>query len=132
MDGSADMLLRTENRPDQQSPQDARGEIARLLTTSFRDGNDVNTTDHDYLVKLVASRTGLSQADAEKRVNDVITQVKTNLDKTRKAAMHIAIWLTLSLFIGAFCAAAAAWEGGGTRDGTWGRSAVVRTATRQA
>ena len=87
----------------------------------MRANNDVSGADRDYLVKTVAARTGLSQADAEKRVNDVMTQAKADLDKARKAAMHTAIWLTLSLFIGAFAAAAAAWEGGGVRDGTWGR-----------
>ena len=40
--------------------------------------------------------------------------------------MHTAIWLTLSLFIGAFCAALAALEGGGTRDGTWGTLPSVK------
>jgi hypothetical protein len=128
MNGYADMLLRSDNRTDQQSVQDSRGEVVRLLTTSFRERNDVNPADRDYLVKLVSSRTGLSQPDAEKRVNDVITQAKAYLDNARKVAMHTAIWLTLSLFIGAFCAALAAWEGGGTRDGTWGRSAVRQTA----
>ena len=116
-----DMLLRSDNRTDQQSLADTRGEVTRLLTTSLRANNDVSATDRDYLVKTVAARTGLSQADAEKRVNDVITQAKADLDKARKAAMHTAIWLTLSLFIGAFAAAAAAWEGGGVRDGTWGK-----------
>jgi hypothetical protein len=128
MNGYVDMLLRSDNRTDQQSVQDSRGEVVRLLTTSFRERNDVNPADRDYLVKLVSSRTGLSQPDAEKRVNDVITQAKAYLDNARKVAMHTAIWLTLSLFIGAFCAALAAWEGGGTRDGTWGRSAIRQTA----
>ena len=75
------------------------------------------------MAKVVAARTGLSQADAEKRVNDVVTQVKADLDAARKAAMQIAIWLTLSLFIGAFSASLAATEGGGLRDGTWGKKA---------
>ena len=44
--------------------------------------------------------------------------------------MHTAIWLTLSLFIGALCAALAAWEGGGTRDGTWGRSVLAKLRPR--
>lgn len=124
MSGYADTLLRSDNRTDQQqSLGDTRGEVVRLLTTDFRQGNDVNTADHDYLVKVVSSRTGLSQPDAEKRVNDVINQAKDNLEKARKAAEHTAIWLTLSLLIGALCAALAAWEGGGTRDGTWRRSA---------
>ena len=130
MTSYADMLLRTDNRTDQQSLADARGEISRLLTTSFRSNNDVNGADRDYLVKTVAARTGLGQADAEKRVNDVMTHVKSDLDKARKAAMHTAIWLTLSLYIGAFAAAAAAWEGGGVRDGTWGRATMRETLAR--
>jgi len=48
----------------------------RLLTTSLRGGNDVNAADRAYLGKVVAARTGLSQADADKRVNDIITQAK--------------------------------------------------------
>ena len=126
----ADMLLRSDSRSDQQSLADTRGEISRLLTTSLRTNNDVAGADRDYLVKIVAARTGLSPPDADKRVNDVLTQAKTDLDKARKAAMHTAIWLTLSLFIGAFAAAAAAWEGGGVRDGTWGRTTLRQTAAR--
>jgi hypothetical protein len=130
MNNYADMLLRSDNRTDQQPLGDTRGEVVRLLTNDFRQGNDVNSADHDYLVKVVASRTGLNQPDAEKRVNDVIAQAKDGLEKTRKAAMHTAIWLTLSLFVGALCAALAAWEGGGTRDGTWGRAPLRQTAPR--
>jgi hypothetical protein len=48
-----------------------------------------------------------------------MTQAKADLDSARKAAMQTAIWLTLSLFIGAFSATLAAMEGGGLRDGTW-------------
>ena len=72
-------------------------------------------------------RTGLSQADAEKRVNDVVTEAKSDLDSARKAAMQTAIWLTLSLFIGAFSATLAAMEGGGLRDGTWKKKTTVTT-----
>jgi hypothetical protein len=62
-------------------------------------------------------------------VNDVVNQVKADLDNSRKATMQTAIWLTLSLFIGAFSASLAATEGGGLRDGTWGKKkAYVTTA----
>ena len=77
--------------------------------------------DRAYLAKLIAARTGVSQADAEKRVDDVVAKAKADLDSARKAAMQTAMWLTLSLFIGAFSATLAAMEGGGLRDGTWGR-----------
>lgn len=122
MDGYVDTLLRSDNPSQaQQNPSDSRAEMVRLFTSSFRNGNDLAAADRSYAAKLVAARTGLSQQDAEKRVSDVVTQVKADLDKARKAAMQTAIWLTLSLFIGAFCAAFAATEGGGVRDGTWSK-----------
>lgn len=123
MDRYVDVLLRPENpsSQNQQNPSDARAEMVRLLTAGFHDGNDVGAADRTYVAKVVSARTGLNQQDAEKRVNDVTTQIKTDMDKARKTAMQIAIWLTLSLFIGAFCAALAATEGGGLRDGTWSK-----------
>ena len=105
---------------------ETRRELARLLAADFRNGAEPSAADRGYLAKVVAARTGLSQADADKRVNDTITQIKSDLDKARKAAMKLAIWLTLSLFIGACAAALAATEGGGLRDGTWGRRALAR------
>jgi hypothetical protein len=122
MDGYVDTLLRRDNPTTDNTANagDTRRELTRLLTADFRNGAEPSAADRSYVAKVVAARTGLSQADADKRVNDVIAQIKTDLDKARKAAMHLAIWLTLSLFIGAFSAALAATEGGGLRDGTWG------------
>ncbi|WP_291866443.1 hypothetical protein [Bradyrhizobium sp.] len=125
MDGYVDMLFRADT-PAAQNPstaQDLRAEMVRLFTGSFRDGGDLKPADRQYVAKVVAARTGLSQADAEKRVNDVVTQAKSDIDAVRKAAMQLAFWLTASLLIGAFCASLAATEGGGLRDGTWGRKA---------
>ena len=130
MDGYVDTLLRSDNpsAQGQQNPSDARSEMVRLFTTSFRKGGDLNPADRAYVAKVVSARTGLSQADAEKRVTDVSNQVKADLDSARKTAMQLAIWLTLSLFIGAFSAAAAAMEGGGLRDGTWGKRTYGKTS----
>lgn len=123
MDGYVDSLLRSDNpsAQGQQNPADSRAELVRLFTTSFHSGNDLSSPDRTYVAKVVSARTGLSQSDAEKRVNDVIDRAKADLDAARKTAMQMAIWLTLSLFIGAFSATLAATEGGGLRDGTWGR-----------
>jgi hypothetical protein len=97
----------------------ARGELARILTSSFRNGGDVSPADRAYIAQVVVARSGVSQPDADKRVSDVITQAKAAMDNARKAAEHLAIWLTISLLVGAFCASLAATEGGGLRDGTW-------------
>jgi hypothetical protein len=128
MDGYVDTMLRSDTPAAQNSanPADSRGELARLLTTSFYNGSDLNPADRSYVAKVVSARTGLSQADAEKRVTEVTTQIKSDLDTARKNAMQLAIWLTLSLFIGALSASLAATEGGGLRDGTWGKKALRR------
>jgi hypothetical protein len=99
---------------------DARGELTRLLATSFRDRKDLKPDDRAYVAQVVARRTGLSQADAEKRVDDVITEAKADLDAARKATLQLALWLTASLFLGAFAASIAAAEGGAIRDRNWG------------
>jgi hypothetical protein len=127
MDGYVDALLRSDNPSAQTaaSPADSRGEMVRLFTARFRNG-DLNPADRAYVVKVVSARTGLSEADADKRVGEVTAQVKSDLDKARKAAAQLALWLTASLLIGAFSAALAATEGGGVRDGTWGKKLLRR------
>jgi hypothetical protein len=128
MEGYVDTLLRSDTPASQNSgsPAESRGELVRLFTTSFHNSGDLSSGDRTYVAKVVSARTGLSQADADKRVTEVTTQVKSDLDTARKNAMQLAIWLTLSLFIGAFSASLAATEGGGLRDGTWGNKAVRR------
>ena len=124
MDGYVDTLLRADPSANRTpaDPATSRSELARLLTSSLRDGGDLSAGDRTYVAQVVASRTGLSAADAEKRVSDVVTQAKMTADNARKAAAHLALWLTISLLIGAFSASLAATEGGGLRDGTWNSS----------
>lgn len=125
MDGYIDTLLRSDApaAPAAGNGSDPRGELTRLFTSSLRNGADLKPADRVYVSKVVAARTGLSQADADKRVNEVVTQAKSDIDGARKAAAQLAFWLTASLLIGAFCASLAATEGGGLRDGTWRRKA---------
>jgi hypothetical protein len=122
MEGYVDMLLRSDTPASQAASNgnESRGEMLRLFTSSFRSGGELKPSDRNYVSKVVAARTGLSQVDADKRVNEVVTQAKTDIDATRKATAQLAFWLTASLLLGAFCASLAATEGGGLRDGTWG------------
>jgi hypothetical protein len=93
-----------------------RAEIGRLLVRSFRDRADLPATDRAYLTQVVTARTGLSQADADKRVNDVLARAKSDLDKARSAAAKLSLWLCAALFAGALAASLAAIEGGQLRD----------------
>jgi len=61
----------------------ARREIASILTKGLADG-DVAGPDRSYVAQVIAARTGLSQADADKRVSNVIDQAKTDLDNARR------------------------------------------------
>jgi hypothetical protein len=101
------------------NPDASRAEVLRLWTSSFRNNQELTTDDRAYVARLVAARTGISQAEAEKRVNDVVTDAKVAADRSRRAAAQFAFWLAASLLIGAFAASLAAVEGGQLRDGTW-------------
>jgi hypothetical protein len=101
------------------SANQSRSEVLRLWTASFHDNQDLSGTDKTYVAQVVAARTGMSQADAEKRVNDVVLEAKTAADNARKGAAKLSFWLTAAMLFGAFAASLAAVEGGSLRDGTW-------------
>lgn len=101
-------------------------EVARIFATSIR-AQAMPPEDLRYVAQLVAERTGLPQAEAEKRVSatfvraqaalhDAELAVKEAADKTRKASAYAALWLFISLLTGAFAASLAATYGGRQRD----------------
>ena len=57
----------------------SRAEVLRLWAASFRDSQDLSAADKTYVAQVVAARTGMSQAAAEKRVNDVVTEAAAAL-----------------------------------------------------
>ena len=102
-------------------------EVARIFSTSLKNGS-LSQPDSQYLAQLVAQRTGLSTEDAQKRVNDTFAQAQQAIgtakaeataaaDTARKASAALALWLVVSLLIGAFTASWAATFGGRQRDG---------------
>ncbi len=117
-----DSLFRGEKPDLASSGRDVRAETTRILAGSLRDG-EMPASDRTYLAATVATRTGLSQADAEKRVDDVIAQEKAAetkarqaADAARKSAAAVSIFTAISMLIGAFIASAAAAYGGSLRD----------------
>jgi hypothetical protein len=93
----------------------ARAEAARIIAHALRQGN-LPAADATYLAELVNSKTGLSQADSEKRVAAVFEELQRATDTARKAVAHLSLWLFVALLIGAFCASYAATIGGRERD----------------
>jgi hypothetical protein len=127
-DAYVDTLLRSEPRPaDAQAAAtqagagaaDTRAEAGRLIAPVLRKGGDVSPADRTYLAKVVAARTGISQPEAEKRVNDVIVQAKQAADDARRAAAKLMLWLAGSMLAGAVASILGATEGGLLRDSKW-------------
>lgn len=121
--------------PDAQvaAPSDVTGsalapvsEAGRIVAHSLSAGS-LSADDLRYVGQLVTQRTGMSQVDAEKRVSDTFARAKAAIndaaitakeaaDKARKASAYAALWLFVSLLVGAFVASLAATFGGRCRD----------------
>jgi hypothetical protein len=126
VDYFSDTLLRTDKAPADASGANARTEVVRIFANAIQAGS-LSADDRAYLAKVVAARTGLAQADAEKRVDEVYTKVSTTVaqarakakeaaDTARKATAGAALWMTVALLLGAFVASMAATFGGRLRD----------------
>ena len=110
------------NAPGPEGDAAAIGQATRILTTSVANG-EISADDKSYLATLISARTGLSQADAQKRIDDTWTTVQNAkakaqeaAEKARKAAATTTLLGALSLIIGAFIAAVSAILGGKLRD----------------
>jgi hypothetical protein len=110
-----DTLFRSAGASSDQAMLAARDESLRILTRGISLG-DVPPADRDYLARLVATRSGISQADARRRVDDTVTTLRNAADSARKTAATTSIFTALSMLVGAFIACVAAALGGQRRD----------------
>jgi hypothetical protein len=110
-----DMLFRSGGAKPDSNDALVRGEGGRILANALRQ-REIPTADENYLTQLVATRTGLTYAEADKRVSDVFTSAQQAAETARKAAAHSLLWAFLALLIGAFCASFGATIGGRQRD----------------
>lgn len=104
---SVDQLLRTTTeQPNAAASRDVRPELGRLLATSVAQG-EIAAADRTYMAQLIAARTGIDQATAERRVTETIDKAKRAADTARKAAVVLGFLLAASMLV----AGAAAWWG---------------------
>lgn len=110
----------------ERAPATDTAEVGRIFMNVSR-SEPLPAEDIRYIAQLVVRRTGLSAPEAQKRVADVYAQAQARLrdvelaardaaDKARKASAYSALWLFVSLLIGAFVASLAATFGGRNRD----------------
>jgi len=94
---------------------DVRGEVSRILARSVATGS-LSDQNRTYLVQLVAQRAGISQPDAEKRVNEAFNAAREAANKARRAAILTGLVTAVSLIISFGAAWWAAMKGGHHRD----------------
>lgn len=117
-----------------------RMEVVRVFAYALSSGT-LADADKRYVGQIVARHTGLSQAEADKRVSDTFaayqraiddaaTKARAAADSARKAAAYAAMWMFLSLLCGAFVASLLATYGGRLRDhhGLYGEPVLHRDA----
>lgn len=110
-----DRLFRSDHPATSENDPMIRAEAARIFDYSvLQDGS--STADSAYLGEMVAAKTGLTPADAQKRVSDIIAEARADEDAARKATAHLLLWVFVALLAGAFCASFAATIGGRQRD----------------
>ncbi|MBX9772925.1 MAG: hypothetical protein K2Y71_00825 [Xanthobacteraceae bacterium] len=116
-DGStAGQIPAAQATPAQRDSNDpaVRAEAGRIFTATIRN-QEFSARDRDYLVRVVQSRTGLPEAEAQRRVDaavnearDVEIKIREQADKARKAAIVTgfiaAVSLLLSLAVACFTA----------------------------
>jgi hypothetical protein len=89
--------------------------------------DSISVADTQYIAELITQRTGLSQGAAEKRVAETFNRLKTksaelqtnaqaSANKARQASAYAALWLFISLLMGAFASSYFATYGAKRRD----------------
>lgn len=102
------------------------GEVTGIFANSITTG-ELPQDDRQYVARLIAQNTGMSQQEAEQRVQSTYDKAQAKLkeakekaqqaaDAARKATSYLMLWTFISLLAGAFVASLCATFGGRQRD----------------
>lgn len=122
----SDDLVSQGNKPDAEMTPVPTNEVTRIFARALQT-NTLPQADKTYIGQLIAERTQLSQPEAEQRVEKsfadiqlIVKKAETTAlevaDKARKASAYAALWISVTLLIGAFVASLMAVFGGRQRD----------------
>ncbi|EOZ6580803.1 hypothetical protein KC248_10450 [Klebsiella michiganensis] len=123
--GNDAMAMNQPVPPKAESPAQL-AEVTGIFANSIYSGA-LPQDDLTYVAQLVSQNTGISQQEAEQRVQAVYDKAQANLkeakdkaqqaaDAVRKTTSYVTLWSFISLLIGAFVASLCATYGGRQRD----------------
>ena len=115
---SIDRLVRSDTLPpgvNSDQVNNAKAEMARVLAKSIGVG-EPDEADKAYLVQQISARTGLPEADAQKRLDDEIQAIKAKAETARRYAILLAFLTAASFLVSGVAAWWAATTGGKHRN----------------
>jgi hypothetical protein len=92
-----------------------RDEVTRLLTYGLSDGQ-LGAEDKAHVARLISRRTGMSETEAQARIDTVLAKAKETADAARKIGLIVGFLTAAALLVGAAAGAWAAALGGRHRD----------------
>jgi hypothetical protein len=110
-----DTMFRSNGSITEQNAVAMRAEADRIFAHDLKEGS-MSQADNAYLAQLVSARTGLNQADAQKRVADAFAAAQQAAETVRRTLAYLSLWSFVALLSGAFCASYAGTIGGRQRD----------------
>ena len=111
-----DHLFRTARTPANIDLTPLRAKAVRVLMNSS-DHSGVSSDDRAYLIQLVTATTGLTEPDAERHVDTIISDSRAAISRRRASTIILAFSIATALLLGAAAAWAGAEAGGRHRDG---------------
>jgi hypothetical protein len=94
---------------------ETRAEAGRIFAGSVAQAR-LDDNDRAYLAQVVATRTGLSQEEAQRRVSEVEAKARDAADTTAKAVAYFSFWTFMALLFGGTAATLGGILGGQLRD----------------
>ena len=121
-----DVMAMNQPAPPKAETPAQLAEVTGIFANSIYSGA-LPKDDLTYVAQLVSQNTGISQQEAEQRVQAVYNKAQANLkeakdkaqqaaDAARKTTSYVTLWSFISLLIGAFVASLCATYGGRQRD----------------
>lgn len=124
--GAADPASPTAPAAHQSVSPEQVGEVTGIFANSITTGA-LPQEDRQYVAQLIAQNTGMTQQEAEQRVQSTYDKAQAKLkeakekaqqaaDAARKTTSYLMLWTFISLLAGAFVASLCATFGGRQRD----------------
>jgi hypothetical protein len=112
---AADTLLRGNGAPTQAYNEPLHREIASVLA-AYATGVNITPEDRAYVARTAAASSGVPQAEAERRTDVAVAQVRDAANTARRSAVMVGFLTAVSLALAAAAAWSAAALGGRHRD----------------